>query len=53
VLEEFQRDRIMLGVGLRVIPRGKYIGNRVGDPPQDETETLHQMRGVRRLVDLP
>jgi hypothetical protein len=30
------------------IPRGKYLGKRLGDPPKDDAE--HFIRCLRRLV---
>jgi hypothetical protein len=35
------------------IPRGKYIGRRVGDPPKDEAEHFHPLSGLWRMDRLP
>ena len=35
------------------LPRGKYIGKRVGQPATDEAEAFHQMPRLRRLDRLP
>jgi hypothetical protein len=36
-----------------MIPRGKYLGVRVGDPPKHEAEHFHPLPGLRWLDRLP
>ena len=36
-----------------MIPRGRYIGKRVGDPPKDEAEHFIRCPALRRLDRLP
>ncbi len=36
-----------------MIPRGKYLDERVGDPPKDEAGAFRPVPGLRRLDQLP